>query len=183
MSPTAKNYLGTALIATAIFILYAFGWNYFSNIQIYNVAIKDSRANLAEKGSALDKIKMLSEQYQIKRSSIQKISALIPTKKNTAELLSSVEEISNATGIRISKLLISDVKSDTTHEYNEMRIDITTSGNYQSLVTLLKTFEHNVRLLDVGQLAVSRDIQNPQVLNFKLVTSAYYLKDNATNNK
>lgn len=183
MNPVTKNYLGTALIAIGVFMLYAFSWNYFSNIQVYDTAIKESRADLIEKESALKKIRVLSDQYKDKRSSIQKIAALIPVKKNSAELISSIEQISNATGIRISKLLISDVKSDATSEYNEVRVELTTGGSYQSLVTLLKIFERNVRLLDVSQISISRDIQNPQILNFKMVTSAYYLKDNATNNK
>ncbi len=183
MNPITKNYLGTALIATGVFVLCAFSWNYFSNIQVYDIAIKGSQASLIERESALKKIRVLSDQYKDKRSSIQKIAALIPVKKSSAELISSIEQISNATGIRISKLLISDIKGDTTSEYNEIRIEITTSGSYQSLITLLKALERNVRLLDVGQVAISRDIQNLQILNFKIVTSAYYLKDNATNNK
>ena len=183
MTPVTKNYLGTSLIALGIFVLYAFGWNYYSRAQIYSTAIVESKANLTEKILALEKIGKLNEEYQARRSSINVISALIPTKKSTAELISSIEQISNAVGIRISKLLVSDVKGNATNEYNSMNIEISTGGNYLALVTLLSAFERNDRLLDISKLAISRDIQSPQVLNYKITASAYYLKDNATNNK
>jgi Tfp pilus assembly protein PilO len=183
MTPVTKNYLGTSLVALGIFILYAFGWNYFSRVQIYNTAIAKSQTDLTEKTLALEKIGKLNEEYKTRRASILIISSLIPTKKSAAELISSIEQISNAVGVRISKLLLSDIKGNTTNEYNTVNIEISTGGNYQALATLLSALERNDRLLDVSKLSVSRDIQNPQVLTYKITASAYYLKDNATNNK
>lgn len=181
MNPVTKNYIGTGLVAISVFVLYAFGWNYFSNIQTYNTAITGANATLVEKQSILEKIGILNEQYKTRRSSIDRISSLIPTKKNTAELISSIEKISSDSGIRVSRLLISDTKSIAANDYNELRIELFTAGNYQSLISMLSTFERNIRLLDVNEISVTRDLQNPLLLNFTVVTSAYYLKDNATN--
>lgn len=181
ISAASKNYIGVGIMALGIFILYAFGWNYYSNMGEYSVAIEENILVLQQREKTLEDISRLDALYQEKKQSLEKLVVLIPQKDQAAEMVSSISEIANATGLQISQLLVAASKRPLKTGPYTLHIELETSGNYLSALALLNKIEDNIRIIDVSDISLSKEKSGQGIL-INLKMDAYFVPQNATIN-
>lgn len=179
MTPTNKNYIGATLISISLFGLIALAWPEYSSISIIRAGIIEMEKNKAMATTALENIKNIKKEYESRGPIVAKVTKLIPQRKNTEEIISTIESIISITGVRLSRLAVGDAKSQSSLPYNLSPIELTINGAYPSISIFLKTIESNIRLLDVTSVQMGKDQQNPGQLSFKISISGYYLKNDA----
>jgi len=175
MSPT-KNYIGAGLIALALFG--AWGWIFpeYNKMSELNVGIKERQDLYDSRSATIKKIQDLNKEYQQKSADIAKISAILPSKKSLAEVLSAIDKLSSQSGLQLVNATVTGQPSnDSNSVYNIMPIQLTLSGNYIALENFLQSAEKNLRLIDIATLNAA-NVGGSSMLDFSIKGNAYYLK-------
>lgn len=177
MSPN-KNYIGAGLISIAIILFWMFALPFYDRISNLDVAIKEREDLLNFRSNAISNIRKLNREYQKRISDITKLSAIVPSKKSVAEVLSALNDISTRNGIELNSSAITSQKAnDNTSSYDLLLLDMNLSGSYLGLINFLKTLESNLRLVDILSIdAAAAGTGNSNLLNFVVIGNAYYLK-------
>ena len=119
MSPN-KNYIGAGLIAIAMVLFWTLALPFYNSISDLDAAIKERGDLLKSRNAIMANIKNLNKEYQKRLLEITKLSAIVPSKKSVAEVLSAVDDVSVKNGIQLfSSAIIGQKTSDTdTNPYN-----------------------------------------------------------------
>lgn len=171
-----KNYLGTTLAGLAIIIFWVFIMPVWDRISLLNEAVPEREAMLSSTREILKKIEELNVQYQERSSDVARISSVVPNAKSSAELVSTVEAITQQTGLQLVEIITSG-SGDQQQELQTISIELGLTGNYPSLTAFLELLEKNLRLMDVSEINITQtSISGGQVaLNFRVKAKAYYL--------
>ncbi|MBI2062095.1 MAG: type 4a pilus biogenesis protein PilO [Candidatus Yanofskybacteria bacterium] len=177
MSPN-KNYIGAGLIAIAIVLFWALALPVYNRISDLDAAIRERGDLLQSRNTIMANIKNLNKEYQKRISEITKLSAVVPSKKSVAEILSAVDDVSAKNGIQLfSSAIIGQKASETdVNPYNLLSLEIGLVGSYPGLANFLRSFEKNLRLVDITSVEAAAGLGNTSVLNFIVKGNAYYLK-------
>src|SRR3989344_145963 len=164
-----KNYLGTTLVGLAIIIFWVFILPVWDRISLLNEAIHEREAMLSSTREMLKKIEELNVQYQERSSDVVRISSVVPNAKSSAELVSTVEAISQQTGLQLTEITTSG-SGDQQEELQTIFIELGLAGNYPSLTAFLELLEKNLRLADVSEINIAQaSVLGGQVsLNFRV---------------
>jgi len=173
-----KNYIGAGLTAIAIVLFWALALPFYNEISDLDVAIKEREGLLKSRSTIINNIKELDKEYQKRIPEIAKLSAIVPSKKSVAEVLSAIDDISKKNGIELfSSAIIGQNTSDVNaNPYNLLSLEINLNGNYPGLTNFLRAFEKNLRLVDITSIDAVAGLGNTTVLNFVVKGNAYYLK-------
>ena len=179
MTPANKNYLGVGLAGLAIIVFWIFGMPAWDRISLLNGAIAEREDILSSRTEILRRIEDLNNQYQQRSSDVSKISSVVPNAKGAAELVSTVEAVTQQTGLQLIEVTMGE-SGNQQQELQTVFIELGLTGNYPSLTAFLDLAEKNLRLIDVFELSASQaSIPGQQiVLNFRVKANAYYLKLN-----
>jgi len=171
-----KNYLGTTLAGLAIIIFWVFIMPVWDRISLLNEAVPEREAMLSSTREILKKIEELNVQYQERSSDVARISSVVPNAKSSAELVSTVEAITQQTGLQLVEIITSG-SGDQQQELQTISIELGLTGNYPSLTAFLELLEKNLRLMDVSEINITQtSISGGQAaLNFRVKAKAYYL--------
>lgn len=173
-----KQYTAAGLIAIATFLISSWGFSFYNQIDLLNQIITERQDLLENRTKVINNIEALNNKLADKAEDIKKISNIVPNKKSSAELVSTVDDIARRNGVAILGLSISNQSTDpgSGSSYNVVLIDLNLSGSYQSLVSTLKSLEKNLRLLDVVQISANSNSFNTDILTFNVRANAYFLK-------
>lgn len=176
MTPANKNYLGIGLIGLALIVFWIFGMPAWDRISLLNDAIAEREDILSSRTDILRKIDDLNKQYQERSSDVAKISSVVPNAKSSAELVSTIEAITQQTGLQLVEITMGG-SGDQQQELQTVFVELGLIGNYPSLTAFLDFAEKNLRLIDVFELSASQtSVPGAQVvLNFRVKANAYYL--------
>jgi Tfp pilus assembly protein PilO len=178
MTSANKNYLGAILAGLGIIIFWVFVMSFWNDISPLNQAIKEREQLLLSRKEIIQKLKDLYEQYQTKTEEVKKISIIIPETKNLAEIISTLENISQEAGMKFFNLSISDIKRGSDQGIETLSINFNLTGTYNSFIIFLDLIERNFRLMDVVNFNVDLEDKTgleTGLLNFKLQVDTYYL--------
>jgi len=177
MSIANKNYLGIGLAGLAIIAFWLFGMPTWDRISLLNDAVAERGSILASRTEILKRIKDLNNQYQQRSSDVNKISSVVPNAKSAADLVSTVEAITQQTGLQLIEVAMGE-SGDQQQELQTVFIELGLTGNYTSLIAFLDLVEKNLRLIDVFELSASQASTPGEqvVLNFRVKANAYYIK-------
>jgi len=154
-----KNYIGAGLTAIAIVLFWALALPFYNEISDLDVAIKEREGLLKSRSTIINNIKELDKEYQKRIPEIAKLSAIVPSKKSVAEVLSAIDDISKKNGIELFSSAI-----------------IGHNTSYPGLTNFLRAVEKNLRLVDITSIDAVAGLGNTTVLNFVVKGNAYYLK-------
>lgn len=173
-----KNYIGAGLIAIAIILFWALALPFYNEISDLDTAVKEREDLLKSRNTIISNIKELNKEYQKRIPEIAKLSAIVPSKKSVAEVLSAIDDISKKNGIELfSSAIIGQKTSDVnTNPYNLLSLEINLNGSYPGLTNFLRAFERNLRLIDITSIDAAAGSGNTSALNFVVKGNAYYLK-------
>jgi Tfp pilus assembly protein PilO len=177
MTPANKNYLGVGLIGLTMIVFWIFGMPAWDRISLLNDAIAEREDILSSRTEILRKIEDLNKQYQQRTADVSKISSVVPNTKSAAEIVSTIEAITQQTGMQLIEIIMSS-SGNQQQEFQTVFIELGLVGSYPSLTTFLELMEKNLRLIDVAELSASQAPALGQqiVLNFRVKANAYYLK-------
>ena len=134
---------------------------------------------LNSRNTTITNIKNLNKEYQKRIPEITKLSAIVPSKKSVAEVLSAINDISIKNGIELfSSAITGQNTSDVSaNPYNILSLEIGLNGSYPGLTNFLEALESNLRLVDITSVDATAPGQgNTSLLNFVVKGNAYYLK-------
>lgn len=174
-----KDYIGSILLALAVLMFWALTLPFYNQVSDLDIAIKDRKDVLESRTAIIEKIKNLNKEYQKRTSEIAKLSAIVPSKKSVAEVLSAVNDVSIKSGIGLTSLSIigQQTPDSNVNPYNILSLEINLSGSYPGLNDFLKALEKNLRLVDITSIDGAIGTQgNSSILNFVIKGNAYYLK-------
>lgn len=173
-----KNYIGTGLIAIAIVLFWALALPFYNGVSDLDTAIKEREDLLKSRNTIITNIKDLNKEYQKRIPEIAKLSAIVPSKKSVAEVLSAIDDVSTKNGVQLFSSSITSQKGSDTDAipYNLLSVEIFLNGNYPGLTNFLRAFERNLRLVDITSVDAAGGLGNTSILNFVVKGNAYYLK-------
>lgn len=173
-----KNYIGAGLIAIAMILFWTLVLPFYNEVSDLDTAVKEEEDLLKSRNTIITNIDNLNKEYQKRISEIAKLSAIVPSKKSLAEVLSAINDVSNKSGVELFSSSITGQKSsDTdTNSYNVLTLDMNLNGSYLGLTNFLKALEKNLRLVDITSVDATAGSGNTSVLNFVIKGNAYYLK-------
>lgn len=173
-----KNYTGSGLIAVTIILFWAMAFPMYNRISDLDVAIKEREDLLNSRNTIIANIKKLNTEYQKRIPEITKLSAIVPSKKSVAEILSAVNDVSAKNGVELfSSSIIGQKTSDADPSpFNLLSLDIGLNGTYPGLTNFLRGLEKNLRLVDITSVDAAVGTGAISVLNFTIKGNAYYLK-------
>jgi|SRR3989344_6488801 len=174
-----KNYIGAGLIAIAIVLFWALALPLYNRISDLDIAIKEREDLLKSRSTIIANIQELNKEYQKRLPDITKLSAIVPSKKSVAEVLSAINDVSVKNGMELfSSSIVGQKTSDTNDSpFNLLSLEMGLNGNYPGMTNFLRALERNLRLIDITSVdAAVSGLGNTSALNFVVKGNAYYLK-------
>ena len=173
-----KNYIGAGLIAIAIVLFWALALPFYNGISDLDAAVKEREDLLNSRTAIITNIKNLNKEYQKRIPEIAKLSAIVPSKKSIAEVLSAINDVSAKNGVQLSSSAMMGQKTSATDTvpYNLLSLEMELSGSYPGLTNFLKSLERNLRLVDITSVDAATSFGTISTLNFNVKGNAYYLK-------
>lgn len=141
--------------------------------------IKQRKAILAERQSALQNIKTLDSQYNQRQSDIKKVLTFLPEDKRNDEIISSIQAASIQSGIQLTGLGITPQTQTKSNAYLTTFISVDGIGSYGSLLTFLRELEQYLRLYDIVDLNISHATTagaGTDALNISIKINTYNLR-------
>ena len=148
----------------------------YDAIKVAKEAIGVRRSLVSERALFFDKVQELDRQARIRQSDTNKIESFIPERKQIDEVVSSIQEISEQSGLQLSGITTSEVTATEGLEYKKIFISIDITGVYPAFVNFLKNLEQSLRLYDVSEVAAASSTTSPGNVNCVVKMNAYYLK-------
>ncbi len=177
MDVPQKNFLGAGLLAVAFFLFWVFVVPGYQDATALRTAIGERQDIMTERTALIQRVAQLKSEYDARAADIRTFSAVVPPEKSIAEIVSSLEQIAQTTGVQMTDLNVVQDKSESSREgRGVVNITVQGSGYYSSLVGFLRSFEQNVRLIDVETLDVGQNKALPDLLIFSIKATAYSLK-------
>lgn len=172
-----KKFFGAFLIAIALFMAWPAVAGTWQEVSALRATVAEREDLLARRQQILTDVTSAYQQYTTKLSQQdgQKFSALVPVRKNQAELLSALQEVATGSGATLGELRVSEAAGKEA-QFKTMGLTMDLTGSYRSLRTFLTGMEQYVRLLNVDSIQASVDPRNPSQLKFSIKANAYFLK-------
>lgn len=173
-----KNYIGAGLIAIAMVLFWTLALPFYNRLSDLDDAIKERENLLNSRNAIMANIKNLNKEYQKRIPEIAKLSAIVPSKKSVAEILSAIDDVSFKNGIELFSSAITGQKASASdvNPYNILSLDMGLNGSYPGLTNFLRALERNLRLVDITSIEATAGTGNTANLNLIVKGNAYYLK-------
>ncbi len=174
----SKQLLGVALIALGLFLFWPLAYAEYSKISVLRSAIEERDVVLTQRSQVLDSVKKLQQEYDQRSSELATFAAVVPAKKSSAEILSSLEAIAAQTGNTLSDVGLS-TPPGISEGQQQLSMMIIGKGSYSALKNMLDAFEKNIPLIDVQSLQMGVDSQTLE-LTYRIQAVTYYFNATVT---
>lgn len=175
---SGKKIFGAFMIAIVLFLAWPAMMGTWQQVSALRQTVAERENLLARRQEILASVATAYQQYTTKltQQDGQKFSALVPVRKNQAELLSALGEIATSSGATLGELRVSETVAKESAQFKTMGLTMDLTGSYRSLRTFLTGLEQYVRLLNVDSIQASVDPRTPGQLKFSIKANAYFLK-------
>lgn len=171
-----RNILTAIIFAIVLVLFFVLVMPQYDVVRAYGKAVNSKRALLNDRKDIFEKIKELNQQVQTRQADINKIKVFIPERKQIDEIVSSMQKITEQSGLQLLGLTTSEVPLTADMGYRKIFISADTLGTYPAFVNFLKLLEQNLRLYDVLDILAAASTTSPGNVNFTVKMNAYYLK-------
>ena len=173
-----KRIFGAFAIAIALFFFWPAVVGQWQVVSALRAAVAERTDLLAKRQQILGTVSTAYEEYQSKVGAAdgQKFGELVPVQRDTASLLSALQDIAFRAGAQLSEVNIADTKSTTGQQYKSLTLSMKLAGSYGALRQFLAGVESYVRVLDVDTIQATTDTRNPGQILFAVQSRAYFLK-------
>lgn len=171
-----KNTLATIIFSLSIFLFFVLVLPQYDTIKMTKEAIKLRQSLLAERTAEFNKVKDFDNQIRARQSDISKIRSFLPKSKQLDEIVSSVQNISETSGLQLTGMTAADVPSFEDAAYKKVLIGLDLVGQYPTFVNALRLVEQSLRLYDVSEIVAAASTVVLGNIDFTVKINAYYLK-------
>jgi len=174
---SGKRIVGAFAVAIALFFAFPVVLGGFQRIGAFRTAIAERETLLEQRNATLDNVDVQFAKYsqQANADVGHILTAFVPVRKDTAEIISAIGDIAVQSGIVLEKMSVGEQQAGKqAGSYKTLTLDMNLTGSYSSLRTFLTNVETYVRLLNVDSLKVST--QPSGALSFEVIANAYFLK-------
>ncbi len=172
-----KNIFGAFTLAIALFFFWPAVYGSWQETSAMRAALSERQQLLDARTDILTNAGEEYAKYQaaISGDTGRNFVQLVPVKKNTAELVSAIQDIAQNSGVQLAQVQISEAKGKDTDPYKTLSLSIEMTGSYPSLRSFLSDLELYVRILNVSSIQVSADQSSGQ-LRYSIKADSYFLK-------
>lgn len=173
-----KKIFGAILIAVALFFFWPAAIGTWQEVSALRATVSERQDLLKARTQILADTAAAYQQYTAKLSSQDglKFAALVPVKKDQAEILSALQDIAASSGVTLGELRVSDATGKEAGQFKTLSLTMDLTGSYRSLRTFLGDVEQYVRLLNVQTIQATTDPRSPGQLKFTVKADTYFLK-------
>ncbi|MBI2063354.1 MAG: type 4a pilus biogenesis protein PilO [Candidatus Yanofskybacteria bacterium] len=171
-----KNTLAAIIFSLGLLLLFVLVMPQYDAIKVTKEAVNSRKVVLKETAFVFEKIQELNRQAQSRQADINKIKVFIPEKKQIDEVVSSIQKITEQSGLQLSVLTTAAVPVTSEIGYKKILIGADLVGAYPSFVNFLKLLEQSLRLYDIFEITGAASTTSPGNVNFTIKMNAYYLK-------
>lgn len=174
---TAKNIFGAFTLAIALFFVWPGVFGSWQEVSALRSALAERRTLAEQRVTILSKAQQEYTKYQtlLSGSSGRAFTALVPVKKDAAELVSAIQDIASSSGVQVTQIQVSEANAKESDQYRTLTMTIEMSGSYPGLRAFLTNLEQYVRILNVGNIQVSADLATGQ-FKYAVKADAYFIK-------
>ncbi len=173
----AKNIFGAFMMAVALFFMWPAVIGSWQEMTALRSALAERQQLSEQRTEILAKAAKAQVSYQALLASAtgRNFGALVPVKKDTAELVSAIQDIASDAGVQVSQVKLSEDTAIESAPYRTLTLAVDISGSYTGLRVFLSGLERYVRILNVNEIKISLDQQTGQ-LKYTVTADAYFLK-------
>lgn len=171
-----KTYLGAGLIALAGILFWVLVMPAYNYVSALGTALEERQAVLDDRSQVVANISSLTKGYAQRASDLERFSNIVPAKKNSAEIVSTIQALATQNGLILNSMALGSAESKEKNPYAVLSVDLGLSGSYPAFRSFLASLEQNIRVMDVISIDASRPGEDPTV-GFRLKANAYYLKN------
>jgi Tfp pilus assembly protein PilO len=171
--------MSAIIFALAFFLFFALVLPQYDELQNAGSALKDRQALLSERTADMNNFRKLSQQADSRQGDIAKIKTFLPNNKQIDQVLSSIQQITNQSGLQLTDLTTSQGPDSSTETgYKVLNIDLSLSGKYVAFTAFLSYLEQSLRLYDIYEMTAAQTVTNGTggLLLLSLKMNAYFLK-------
>lgn len=174
----SRKIFGAFAIGIALFFFWPAVIGTWNQVSALRVAAAERDTLLKKRTDIFAKADAAYAEYQGKLTDQdgKKFAALVPVRKDAAELVSALQEIANGSGISLGQIHVSEGKGNAAEQFNTLSLTIDLSGSYASLRSFLTSVEQYVRLLNVKTISVGSGDRSSATLKFTVRADTYFLK-------
>lgn len=174
MNSKDKSLIGAIMISTAAFAFFYLVMPSYNQSGELEKAVVERQNLFDSRSKIIDRILKVKNEYASKKESLDKITSTIPSQKNIPELISTLENIAESSGIALISLDIGNVSINETSGIGSIPISLKLVGNYTAYSKLLNLIELNRRLIDIDSSRVTSD-ESAGVLTLNMSGHVYLL--------
>ena len=171
-----KPTLSALIFAFVFFLFFVLVLPEYDAIKVAKEALESRRLLLSERTTLLNNVLELDGQAQSRQADIGKIKAFLPERKQADEIVSSIQKITEQSGLQLSGLSTSEVMLGGEVGYKKILVSADIVGAYPAFVDFLKLAEQSLRLYDVSEITAAVSTTTLGNVNFAIKINAYYLK-------
>ncbi len=174
-----RNIIASIIFAVGSFLIFILILPQYDLIQNSTVALKGRQALIADRIIEAKNFKDFNEQVKGREADINKITVLLPTKKQLDQVVSSIDTISKESGMQLVSLTTGDATTETSSNFKKVFIGLDMTGKYPAFIDFLKSLEQNLRIYDVAENSAAVSTAggaNSGLVNFSVKMNTYYLK-------
>lgn len=174
-----KKLIGAGLAAIGFILFAVLVWPLFGVLSEAREAVDSGQAILDQRKTVIDKMADLKRTVDSQQVRLDQFTSVLPTEKRTHEIIVSIEDMANQSGLELRELKTAEViTTERNRGYEVLQVGIGGSGSYQSVLNFIRSLEKNLRLFDVQSFTVSLDSSTGETtgrLNIDLQLFTYYL--------
>lgn len=173
----AKNIFGAVTVAIALFFMWPGIFGSWAEMRALKAAVAERKTLVAEREKILKNAADEYANYQtvVKGEAGTTFKALVPTKKDSAELVSAAQAIATTSGLQLEKISINEDKAKKDSQYATMTLKLEMNGSYSGLRAFLTDLESYVRVLNVKSLDLGANSQTG-AMKFTVEAETYFIK-------
>ena len=171
-----KDMIAAGILAFSAFLFFVLVMPQYDRISLTRAALEEREFIYADRAVAIEKVKSLDRQLQERSGDIDKILIFLPEGKQIDQLLSSIDQVSQQSGIQLTTLVSSDAVAGA-ENYSKLLVSLDLNGIYTNFINFLTNLESNLRLYDIAEINVSEATNGASAgtLNMTVRLNAYFL--------
>ncbi|HXK36615.1 MAG TPA: type 4a pilus biogenesis protein PilO [Candidatus Paceibacterota bacterium] len=173
---SGKRIFGATTIAIALFAFWPAVIGGWQRVGALRDGVAQREDLLKQRRDILANLMKVNEEYrqQVAQEAGRNLLAIVPVKKDTAELVSALHAMAQQTGMGMNELQVTEGTSRRDAVAQTLNIGVELTGTYSAMRAFLDAVEREVRLLNVSTISVSED--PIEGLRFSIEAEAYFIE-------
>lgn len=175
---SGKRIFGAFTVGIALFFVWPAVVGGWQQVNALRASVAEREQLLAQRQEILANIQTAYQEYQqrLGQEEGRKFAAFVPVRKDTAEVISALQDIATESGVQITDIRVSEASVVKAGQQKTLSFAISLTGSYASARAFLDRMEQYVRLMNVDSIEISADSRNSDSLRFSIRADAYFIQ-------